>query len=169
MQSSVTNSMSQKGVCISRLKNLRGSSLRSHRHAGLAWHHKSRPCSHRTAAAAPDTLVTQGDSQKPSIDFLGVLNDMQTVRGVLETAADPDLVYDVLTDYDSCSRVFRNISGSQTLFSEAGQKQVVQVSSRLCSLKRPASGSSTARWTGACDPAAALEACMPEAFTILRG
>jgi len=133
-QSSVANSMSQKGVCISRHINQRGYCLRSHRHAGLAWHHKSRPCSHKTAAAAPDTLVTQGDSQKPSIDFLGVLNDMQTVRGVLETAADPDLVYDVLTDYDSCSRVFRNISGSQTLFSEAGQKQIVQVSLRLCSL-----------------------------------
>lgn len=87
----------------------------------------SRICRHKTAAAAPDTLVTDEGVQQPSIDFLGVLNDMQTVRGILQTAADPDLVYDILTDYDSCSRVFRNISGSQTVFTDAGDKQVIQV------------------------------------------
>jgi hypothetical protein len=87
----------------------------------------SRPYRHRTAAAAPDTLVTADSYHQPTIDFLGVLNDMQTVRGTLQTAADPDLVYDILCDYDSCSRVFRNISGSQTLFTEAGDKQVIQV------------------------------------------
>jgi hypothetical protein len=54
---------------------------------------------------------------------------MQTVRGILQTTADPDLVYDILVDYDSCSRVFRNISGSQTLFTDAGDKQVIQVGS----------------------------------------
>lgn len=93
----------------------------------------SRKHTHRTAAAAPDTLVAEERSQQPTIDFLGVLNDMQTVRGVLETAADPDLVYSILVDYDSCSRVFRNISGSQTLFTDAGGKQVVQVSTRQSS------------------------------------
>jgi hypothetical protein len=87
----------------------------------------SRPCRHRTAAAAPDTVTTEESVQQPSVDFLGVLNDMQTVRGVLQTTADPDLVYDILVDYDSCSRVFRNICGSQTLFTDAGDKQVIQV------------------------------------------
>ena len=99
--------------------------------------HTYRLCRHRTAAAAPDTLIAEESVQRPEIDFLGVLNDMQTVRGVLQTAADPDLVYTILTDYDSCSRVFRNISGSETLFSDAGDKQVVQVSStflRYCCL-----------------------------------
>jgi hypothetical protein len=103
----------------------------THVQAKLAWHTdrraSSRPCRHRTAAAAPDTLVTEDSLQQPTIDFLGVLNDMQTVRGTLQTPADPDLVYDILTDYDSCSRVFRNISGSQTLFTEAGGKQIIQV------------------------------------------
>lgn len=82
---------------------------------------------HRAAAAAPDTLIAEESVQQPTVEFLGVLRDMQTVKGVLQTAADPDLVFDILTDYDSCSRVFRNISGSQTLFTDAGEKQVIQV------------------------------------------
>jgi hypothetical protein len=86
-----------------------------------------RTYSQRTAAAAPDTLVTEETVQQPSVEFLGVLKDMQTVKGVIHTAAAPDLVFDILTDYDSCSRVFRNISGSQTLFTDAGDKQVIQV------------------------------------------
>jgi hypothetical protein len=81
----------------------------------------------RTRAAAPDTLVAGETLQQPTVDFLGVLNDMQTVRGILETAADPDLVYDILTDHDSCPRVFRNICGSETLLTESGHKQVIQV------------------------------------------
>lgn len=86
----------------------------------------------KTAAAAPETLVVDdsdagGQHPPPAVEFLGVLNEMQTVRGVLQTPADPDLVYNILTDYDSCSRVFRNISGSQTLFTDAGDKQVIQV------------------------------------------
>lgn len=86
-----------------------------------------RTYSQRTAAAAPDTLVAEETVQQPSVEFLGVLKDMQTVKGVIHTAAAPDLVFDILTDYDSCSRVFRNISGSQTLFTDAGDKQVIQV------------------------------------------
>lgn len=93
----------------------------------------------RCAAAAPETLEVeaeqqdevqqqqQGDSAQPSVEFVGVMRDMQTVRGVLATHAPPELVYAILTDYDSCARVFRNICGSQTLFSEGGGKQVVQV------------------------------------------
>lgn len=105
--------------------------FRSHKQPG------SPPCtrssgqqpvsSGRTRAAAPDTLVAGETLQQPTVDFLGVLNDMQTVRGILETAADPDLVYDILTDHDSCPRVFRNICGSETLLTEAGDKQVIQV------------------------------------------
>lgn len=90
-----------------------------------------RTYSQRTAAAAPDTLVAEETVQQPSVEFLGVLKDMQTVKGVIHTAAAPDLVFDILTDYDSCSRVFRNISGSQTLFTDAGDKQVIQVCRRL--------------------------------------
>lgn len=108
--------------------------LRSHKQPG------SPPCTRsgvqqpvsntkrgRITAAAPDTLVAGETLQQPTVDFLGVLNDMQTVRGILETAVDPDLVYDILTDHDSCPRVFRNICGSETLLTEAGDKQVIQV------------------------------------------
>lgn len=61
-----------------------------------------------------------------------MLNDgMQTVKGVLHVAADVDLVYSILTDYDSCARVFRNIAGTETVYTPTGGKQVVQVSPRL--------------------------------------
>jgi hypothetical protein len=39
------------------------------------------------------------------VEFMGVLNGMQTVRGVIEVDAHPDLVYKILTDYDRCSEV----------------------------------------------------------------
>jgi hypothetical protein len=72
--------------------------------------------------------------EEPDIEFLGVLNDgMQTVRGVLHVAAEADLVYQILTDYDSCSRVFRNIAETQTVFTPGG-KQVVQVSCLLADI-----------------------------------
>ncbi|KAI8475786.1 MAG: hypothetical protein J3K34DRAFT_456142 [Monoraphidium minutum] len=72
------------------------------------------------AAAAPVGEV--------DVSFLGVLDGMQTVRGVLEVDASPDLVYDILTDYDRCSEVFENISASTTM-EEDGAKQVVQACS----------------------------------------
>ncbi|KAF6255289.1 hypothetical protein COO60DRAFT_1641630 [Scenedesmus sp. NREL 46B-D3] len=51
---------------------------------------------------------------------------MQTVRGVMHVAAEADLVYQILTDYDSCSRVFRNIADTETQFTPEGGKRVVQ-------------------------------------------
>jgi hypothetical protein len=77
--------------------------------------------------------------EEPNIEFLGVLNDgMQTVRGVLHVAAEADLVYQILTDYDSCSRVFRNIAETQTVFTPEGGKQVVQVSCLLATIAQQA-------------------------------
>lgn len=85
----------------------------------------------KLAAAVPDTLVTQQqDSSEPSVDFLGVVNDMQTARGIVHTPISPDHVYGLLTNYDQCPRVFRSVATSQTLQTEAGGKQVLQVSSR---------------------------------------
>jgi hypothetical protein len=86
----------------------------------------------RCSAAAPEVSIAL---EEPDIEFLGVLNDgMQTVRGVLHVAAEADLVYKILTDYDSCARVFRNIADTQMVFTPEGGKQVVQVSScrQLC-------------------------------------
>lgn len=78
----------------------------------------------RCSAAAPEVSVLL---EEPDIEFMGVLNDgMQTVRGVLHVAADADLVYNILTDYDSCARVFRNIADTKTVFTPEGGKQVVQ-------------------------------------------
>jgi len=78
----------------------------------------------RTQAAAQETYVLD----EPSVDFIGVLDGMQTVKGVLHVPVDAALVYDVLTDYDSCSRVFRNIAATRTILSNEGSKQLVQVS-----------------------------------------
>lgn len=83
----------------------------------------------KLAAAVPDTLVTQQDSSEPSVDFLGVVNDMQTARGIVHTPISPGHVYELLTNYEQCPRVFRSVASSQTLQTEAGGKQVVQVSS----------------------------------------
>jgi hypothetical protein len=53
---------------------------------------------------------------------------MQTVRGslVLDQVC-PDQVYMLLTDYDSCPRVFSGVAGSSTAHVD-GRKHVTQVS-----------------------------------------
>jgi ribosome-associated toxin RatA of RatAB toxin-antitoxin module len=51
---------------------------------------------------------------------------MQTVRGVMHVAAEPDLVYSILTDYDNCARVFRNVVSSEAVITAGGEKQVLQ-------------------------------------------
>lgn len=81
----------------------------------------------RLAAAAPDTLVDTRQEQELSVEFLGVLKDMQTVRGVLHTSAPPDLVYGILTAYERNAEVFAGICASDVRVTEAGDKQVVQV------------------------------------------
>lgn len=77
----------------------------------------------QTSAAAQETMILD----EPVIDFLGVNNGMQTVKGVLHVAADADLVYSILTDYDGCAEVFRNIVASETILLADGGKQVLQV------------------------------------------
>lgn len=75
-----------------------------------------------------DMQLTEGITQEPSVDFLGVVNDMQTARGFITNAqADPDLVYQILSDYDSCPRVFRSVARSETVETPEGGKQVLQV------------------------------------------
>ena len=90
-------------------------------------------------ADSPALTTTQPATQPPApaqpapgdveVEFLGVVGGMQTVRGVLHLDACPDLIYQILTDYDRCSEVFENISASATL-DEGGEKQVVQVRQR---------------------------------------
>jgi hypothetical protein len=64
---------------------------------------------------------------EPNVDFLGVIRGMQTVKGSLELDADAQLVYDLLRDYPSTSRVFRNIASSTVNYSADERKQVLQV------------------------------------------
>jgi hypothetical protein len=85
---------------------------------------------HRRAvqAAAVQSGVVLSD---PTVEFIGVISGMQTVRGSLDLDADAEMVYGLLTDYASCSRVFRNIATSTVQFSE-GRKQVLQVGRAYC-------------------------------------
>lgn len=76
----------------------------------------------QTPAAAQETMVLD----EPVIEFLGVNNGMQTVKGILHVAADADLVYNILTNYDDCAQVFRNIVASETILLADGGKQVLQ-------------------------------------------
>jgi hypothetical protein len=89
----------------------------------------SRPTRHiaAAAAAATDTRASQDSVQEPAVDFLGVVDGMQTARGIVHTAVDADHVYQLLTDYDSCPRVFRSVARSQTLQTGNGGKQIIQV------------------------------------------
>lgn len=66
------------------------------------------------AAASLDVVHADTDTRSaaavgaplpPHVEFLGVLDGMQTVRGVLEVDASPELVYSILTDYGRCSEV----------------------------------------------------------------
>lgn len=52
-----------------------------------------------------------------------------TIHGRLESAAPPELVYEVLTDYGSLARVFHNVLESR-LLSVGDEKHLVQVRSR---------------------------------------
>lgn len=99
----------------------------------------SRPTRHiaAAAAAATDTRASQDSVQEPAVDFLGVVDGMQTARGIVHTAVDADHVYQLLTDYDSCFRVFRSVARSQTLQTGNGGKQIIQVTlsaERTCAL-----------------------------------
>jgi hypothetical protein len=78
-------------------------------------------------AAGPGTTELSHAQQQPSVEFLGVQRDMQTVRGVLHTPAPPDLVYSILCDYENNANVFDGICASEVRCTEAGDKQVVQV------------------------------------------
>jgi hypothetical protein len=61
----------------------------------------------RPAAAAVEAAAEAGPGPgaAPEVEFLGVRDGMQTVRGVIEVDASPTLVYEILTDYDRCSEV----------------------------------------------------------------
>ena len=78
------------------------------------------------AAAVQSSVVLA----EPTVEFIGVVSGMQTVKGSLDLDADARVVYDLLTDYPSCSRVFRNIATSTLQYSE-GRKQVLQVGTPL--------------------------------------
>jgi hypothetical protein len=80
-----------------------------------------------------DMQLAEDSAQEPSVEFLGVVNDMQTARGFITTTqAEPDLVYQILSDYDSCPRVFRSVARSETVETPQGVKQVLQVGERRC-------------------------------------
>jgi hypothetical protein len=91
------------------------------------WQSASSSNRWRAALESRDMQLAE-DITQPSVDFLGVVNDMQTARGFITNAhADPDLVYQILSDYDSCPRVFRSVARSETVETPDGRKQVLQV------------------------------------------
>ncbi len=82
-------------------------------------------------AEADQLHVISQQQQQPVIEYLGNIDGMQTVRGVMQLPANADLLYSLLTDYESSTRVFSNIASTEVVFGEDGSKQVLQVSLRM--------------------------------------
>ncbi|KAL4434386.1 hypothetical protein ABPG75_000827 [Micractinium tetrahymenae] len=75
-------------------------------------------------AAALEKLAPAGSVDIESLDYV---DGCFSVQGCLVTAASPDTVYQVLTDYDSLPRVFHNVESSMLRqCPESRQKQLVQ-------------------------------------------
>lgn len=108
------------------------SGAQQQRHALLVRAHQA------SSASAGVTLVSrsndehqhnaaqQQQQQQPAIEYLGELNGMQTVRGTMHLNASADVLYALLTDYESSTRVFENIASTEVLVGEDGGKQVLQ-------------------------------------------
>ncbi|KAL4428584.1 hypothetical protein ABPG77_008896 [Micractinium sp. CCAP 211/92] len=77
-----------------------------------------------TRAAAVEELAPAGSVDIESLEYV---DGCFSVQGCLITAASPDTVYQVLTDYDSLPRVFHNVESSMLRqCPDSGQKQLVQ-------------------------------------------
>lgn len=78
----------------------------------------------RARAAALEKLAPAGSIDIESLEYV---DGCFSVQGCLVTAASPDTVYQVLTDYDSLPRVFHNVEASMVRqCPDSGQKQLVQ-------------------------------------------
>ena len=77
-------------------------------------------------------------SQDPSVTFVSLVDGTYTVRGQMRLDLPADLVYDLLTDYASCPRVFSNIAASETLTADDGSLRLRQVRPRAASVRGPA-------------------------------
>lgn len=62
----------------------------------------------------------------PQVAFVSLADGVFTVRGSLRLDISPDAIYELLTDYASCQRVFKNIASSEVIHTEAGL-EVIQV------------------------------------------
>lgn len=77
-----------------------------------------------THAAALEKVAPAGSVDIESLEYV---DGCFSVQGCLVTAASPDIVYQVLTDYDSLPRVFHNVESSMLRqCPDSGQKQLVQ-------------------------------------------
>ncbi len=62
----------------------------------------------------------------PAVEFLGVVQGMLSARGALHLPVHPDEAYAVLTDYEACSDVFRNIAATRIEDAPCGGRRIVQ-------------------------------------------
>ncbi len=62
----------------------------------------------------------------PQVAFVSLADGVFTVRGSLSLDISPDAIYELLTDYASCQRVFKNIASSEVIHTAAGL-EVIQV------------------------------------------
>lgn len=85
--------------------------------SGRSHHHVMQP----QRAAAVDVALGSVE-----IESLTYHDGCFSVQGCLLSAAPPEIVYQVLTDYDSLPRVFSNVETSALRHTECGQKQLVQ-------------------------------------------
>ncbi|EFJ41841.1 hypothetical protein VOLCADRAFT_107511 [Volvox carteri f. nagariensis] len=95
------------------------------------------PETSRPASAADDEDLDEleagpgpqsSGSAGPDVSFVSLVDGKYTVRGTLLLPASAAQVYGMLTDYENCHRVFRNIASSQVVRPAAGSVglQVVQ-------------------------------------------
>ncbi|KAG2432821.1 hypothetical protein HXX76_008555 [Chlamydomonas incerta] len=69
----------------------------------------------------------QARRQRPEVAFVSLVDGKYTVRGRLLLRAPAAEVYQLLTDYAGCHRVFSNIAASQVVAGPDGGKQVEQL------------------------------------------
>lgn len=75
---------------------------------------------------ADEASTSSSSSDDCGAEFLSAERGLFTVRGYLRVAAPAGLVYDVLTDYDACPRVFSGIEDSSVVRREPSL-EVMQV------------------------------------------
>lgn len=77
-----------------------------------------------TGQASQASPVVEGSQAE--VVFLGTEGGTFSVKGLLQTTMSPDMVYNILLDYDNSSRIFRNIKESAVEEDEKGQRVLNQ-------------------------------------------